>query len=237
MLFWKSAAVGRREVIGLKKEYKAVIFDLDGTLLNTLDDLADSCNYVLAGKGLRTYPVEQYRGFVGSGAAILMRRIHPEGTPQAELDDSLTKFSEYYSAHKDVKTAPYPGIADLLKRLRAAGIRLCVLSNKPHEISVQIVKQYFGEDTFDMILGKSPAFPVKPDPASCLYILSELGLDRGGVLYVGDSNVDIRTAKNAGLTGCGVCWGFRSEEELRAEGADYLAHTPDDIFLLATGDA
>lgn len=216
--------------------YKAVIFDLDGTLLNTLDDLADSCNYVLSAKGYPTYPVEQYRKFVGNGAAILMTRIHPAGTSQDELDDSLAKFTEYYSAHKDVKTAPYPGIPGLLQKLKAAGVHICVLSNKPHEISCEIVRQYFGSDTFDIIMGKSPDYPVKPDPTSCNIILSALKLDRNDVLYVGDSNVDMRTAKNAGLTKCGVCWGFRSEEELTSEGADYLAHTSDDIYLLATGD-
>ena len=216
--------------------YKAVIFDLDGTLLNTLADLADSCNHVLAAKGYQVYPVEQYKKFVGNGAAILMTRIHPDGTPQAELDDSLAKFSDYYSAHKDIKTVPYKGIPELLSSLRQKGILLCVLSNKPHKISTQIVKQYFGENTFDMILGKSSDFPVKPDPTSCFFLLNQLGLTKKEVLYVGDSNVDMQTAHNAGLTKCGVCWGFRSEEELTAEGADYLAHTPDDIYNLATGD-
>ena len=106
--------------------YKAVFFDLDGTLLNTLDDLADSCNHVLAAKGYQTYPVEQYKKFVGNGAAVLMTRIHPAGTSQNELDDSLAKFTAYYSAHKDIKTTPYPGIPELLKKLRSAGIHLCV---------------------------------------------------------------------------------------------------------------
>ena len=217
--------------------YKAVIFDLDGTLLNTLDDLADSCNHVLASKGYKTYPVEQYKKFVGNGAAILMERIHPAGTSRRELDDSLAAFTAYYSAHKDIKTAPYPGIPELLEKLRAAGIRVCVLSNKPHEISREIVVQYFGSGTFAIIMGKSPDYPVKPDPTSCNIILSTLGLDKSEVRYVGDSNVDMQTARNAGLTKCGVCWGFRSEEELKAEGADYLAHTPDDILTLATGGA
>lgn len=217
--------------------YKAVIFDLDGTLLNTLADLADSCNYVLAAKGHQVYPVEQYKKFVGNGAAILMKRIHPEGTSQAELDDSLARFSEYYSAHKDIKTAPYEGIPELLGSLKQKGIRLCVLSNKPHEISTQIVKQYFGEDTFDIIMGKSADFPVKPDPTSCLYLIDKLGLEKKDVLYIGDSNVDMQTARNAGLTKCGVCWGFRSEAELTNEGADYLAHTTDDIFNLTTGES
>ena len=216
--------------------FRAVIFDLDGTLLNTLDDLADSCNYVLAAKGYSTYPNEQYRKFVGNGAAVLMKRIHPEGTSQEELDDSLAKFSAYYSAHKDIRTAPYEGIPDLIAKLKAKGLRLCVLSNKPHEISTAIVRQYFGEDAFDIILGKSADFPVKPDPSSCLYLIKRLGIDRNEALYVGDSNVDMQTARNAGLVKCGVCWGFRSEEELRREGADYLAHFPREIYNLATGD-
>lgn len=216
-------------------QFKAIIFDLDGTLLNTLDDLADSCNVVLAQKGLPTFPVDAYRRFVGSGAAVLMKRIHPQGTSQDELDDSLEKFTAYYSAHKDVKTAPYPGIPALLLQLRAAGLRLCVLSNKPHAISDQIVRQYFGNDTFDIIRGKSPDFPIKPDPASCNDMIAALGIDKSDVLYVGDSNVDMQTAKNAGLVKCGVCWGFRSEEELIAEGADYLAHNTDELFDIAAG--
>ncbi len=219
----------------MQKKYKAVIFDLDGTLLNTLDDLADSCNHILALKGLPTYPVSRYPAFVGNGAAILMKRIHPEGTSQDELDDSLRKFTEYYNSHKDIKTIPYPGIPELLQKLRAEGINLCVLSNKPHEISREIIREYFGGDLFDVVMGKSPDYPVKPDPTSCQMILSGLGLDKSEVLYVGDSNVDMQTAKNAGLTKCGVCWGFRSEDELRAEGADYLAHSAEDISRIAGG--
>lgn len=215
--------------------FKAIIFDLDGTLLNTLEDLANSCNYVLAKKGFPTFETEKYRGFVGNGAAVLMTRIHPAGTSQAELDDSLEKFTAYYSAHKDIRTAPYPGIPELLNRLKAMGIRLCVLSNKPHEITCQIIRAYFGDNTFDVVQGKSPAFPVKPDPASCDYLLGELGLERGEVLYVGDSQVDMQTGRNAGLTRCGVCWGFRSEDELKAEGADYLARTAEDILEIILG--
>ena len=135
------------------------------------------------------------------------------------------------------QTAPYPGISELLNKLKAAGIHLCVLSNKPHEISCDIVRQYFGDDTFEIIMGKSQDYPVKPDPTSCNIILSQLNLEKNEVLYAGDSNVDMQTARNAGLTKCGVCWGFRSEEELKAEGADYRAHTPDDILTLATGGA
>ncbi len=215
--------------------FKAVIFDLDGTLLNTIDDLADSSNYVLAAKGYPVFTSEQYKKFVGNGAAILMKRIHPAGTSQEELDEALAQFQVYYNAHKDIKTAPYPGIPELLARLKAREFRLCVLSNKPHEISTQIIRHYFGDETFDIIMGKSSDFPVKPDPASCHYLIDRLGADKSEVLYVGDSNVDMQTARNAGLVKCGVCWGFRSEDELKAEGADYLAHSADDIFELATG--
>lgn len=215
--------------------FKAVIFDLDGTLLNTIDDIADSCNYVLASKGYPTFSSQQYKKFVGNGAAILMKRAHPEGTSQEELEQALAAFTEYYSAHSEIKTTPYDGIPELLSQLKSQGFTLCVLSNKPHEITTQIVKQYFGNNTFDIIIGKSPDFPVKPDPASCNYIIERLHLLKSEVLYVGDSNVDMQTARNAGLTKCGVCWGFRSEAELTAEGADYFAHTTEEIFHLATG--
>ena len=156
--------------------FKAVIFDLDGTLLNTLDDLADSCNYVLALKGLPTFPVEKYRGFVGNGAAVLMTRIHPRGTPQDELDDSLARFTEYYSVHKDIKTKPYTGIPELLKSLKAQGTRLCVLSNKPHEITREIVIQYFGGDTFDFIIGKSENFRSNRIPLRAITFCQNQGL-------------------------------------------------------------
>ncbi len=216
--------------------YKAVIFDLDGTLLNTIDDLADSCNYVLAAKGYPTFSTEQFKKFVGNGAAVLMKRIHPQGTSQAELDEALAQFTVYYNAHRDIKTKPYEGIPDLLHKLREKGIRLCVLSNKPHEISALLIRHYFGDGTFDIVLGKSAGFPVKPDPSSCDYLLGQLELDQSDVLYVGDSNVDMQTARNAGLTSCGVCWGFRSEAELKAEGAHYLVHSPGDILEIVAGD-
>lgn len=216
--------------------YQAVIFDLDGTILNTIDDLADSANHVLAASGYPTHPTERYKTFVGNGIPKLIERMLPLGTSDEIRARTLAAFQAYYSAHKNDKTAPYEGIPALLAALRAQGVKCCVLSNKQHDLSVSIVRHHFGENTFDLILGQSEAFPPKPDPTSCNHIIDLLAIPKRAVLYVGDSNVDMQTAANAGLVKCGVSWGFRRVEELRAEGADYIADTPADIQKLVAGD-
>ncbi len=215
--------------------FEAIIFDLDGTLLNTLDDLADSANYVLAAHGFATHPTEQYKTFVGNGIPNLIHRILPEGVSNEGFERTLADFSEYYDAHKNDKTAPYAGILEMLSELKRSGFKLCVLSNKQHDLSVNIVKHHFGEDTFDLIRGKMEQFPTKPNPASCNDVISILNIPKSNILYVGDSNVDMQTGYNAGLTKCGVSWGFRSVAELQSAGADYIADTPQDILKIVFG--
>lgn len=218
-------------------KYQAVIFDLDGTILNTLDDLADSANHVLAAKGFPVHPTDRYKTFVGNGIPKLIERMLPSGTSEQVIAETLADFQAYYALHKNDKTAPYPGISELLKAFRARGVKLCVLSNKQHDLSVAIVRHHFGDGTFDLIQGQSDRFPAKPDPASCFFIMEQLGIPAQSILYVGDSNVDMQTARNAGLTACGVSWGFRSVEELTREGADYIAVQPSEIFSLMAGEA
>lgn len=216
--------------------FKAVIFDLDGTILNTLDDLADSGNHVLSAQGFPTHPTEQYKTFVGNGIPKLIRRILPPDASEEVFEYTLSEFQRYYGEHKNDKTAPYAEIPELLKELKDRGLKICVLSNKQHDLTVEIVKHYFGDNTFNLVRGKMEQFPAKPDPTSCNDVISLINIPKSNILYVGDSNVDMQTAHNAGLTKCGVSWGFRTVEELKSAGADYIADVPKDILKIAVGD-
>lgn len=213
---------------------KGVIFDLDGTLLDTLGDLAAAGNHVLRRLGREAYPEEAYKLMVGNGIPNLVRRLltgtnaHTEGEaeafariPEALFDTALAEFMAFYGAHSEDRTAPYPGIEAMLARLRQAGVKLAVVSNKADEPVKQLMMKYFGP-IFTSTVGARPGVPIKPDPASTLEAVRLLGLPAEEILYVGDSNVDMITAANAGLAGCGVLWGFRGEAELRAAGAAYL---------------
>lgn len=216
---------------------KGVIFDLDGTLLSTLSDLAAAGNHVLAARGHSVYAEEEYKLMVGNGIPRLIRRMLtgtnarspreaeekaaarlPKGLEQAVLQE----FMEYYEKHKQDNTRPYPGIRELLARLQAADIRMAVVSNKADAPVKELMLQYFGP-IFTATVGLKEGRRAKPDPASTLEAVRQLRLPKEEVLYVGDSDVDMITAQNAGLTSCGVLWGFRSEEELKKAGAKYLA--------------
>lgn len=203
--------------------YKNVIFDLDGTLLNTLEDLADAANWVCTRHGWSTHTVEEFKYFVGNGAPKLLERVAP---PDVELTDelrcqTLEEFTQRYNAHRSDKTTAYPGVLEAVRRLKEAGVTLAVLSNKPHEAAQPVVERYY-PGLFHKVQGALPDMPVKPDPTLLRRLMGELGATPSDTLFVGDSNVDIRTAKNGGLTGCGVLWGFRTRQELEAEGADYI---------------
>lgn len=206
--------------------YKNVIFDLDGTLLNTLEDLAAAANYVCACHGWPSHTVEEYKYFVGNGAPKLLERVVP---PEVELTDELRRtaleeFTQRYNAHKEDKTTAYPGMQEAVRRLREAGLTLAVLSNKPHEAARPVVERYY-PGLFHKVQGALPDVPVKPDPTLLHKLMAELGAAAADTLFVGDSNVDIRTAKNGGLTSCGVLWGFRTRQELEAEGAGFIVET------------
>lgn len=203
--------------------YQNVIFDLDGTLLNTIDDLADAANWVCERHGWPTHTVEEYKQLVGNGMAVLAQRFVPADwrTP-VRIAQVLGEFMPYYDAHKEDKTAPYPGLPELLSELKGAGVKVAVLSNKAHSLVPDILEHYF-PGVFSYAQGAMEGQPTKPDPTLLHKLMGEMGATKDNTLFVGDSNVDVRTAKNGGLTCCGVLWGFRDREELVREGADFLA--------------
>lgn len=209
--------------------YSHVIFDLDGTLLNTLDDLADAGNWVCKNYGWPTHTVAEYRYFVGNGMTKLVERFSPEEhrTPE-RVAETLAEFMPYYGDHKADKTAPYAGMKQALETLKQSGIPMAVLTNKAHELAGHVVEGYY-PNVFPYVQGAVAGVPTKPDPTLLYQLMERMGATPETTLFVGDSNVDIRTAKNGGLTGCGVLWGFRSREELVAEGADLLAATPEEL--------
>ncbi len=209
--------------------FSTIVFDLDGTLLNTLEDLANAGNYTLSQLSCPGYPVESFRLMVGNGIQKLIYRMLPENRrDEATLALALSLFTHYYQNHALVKTKPYPGILSLLDSLHASGIQLAVLSNKNDDMVRQISSHYFG-DSMEAAWGLRPEYPPKPDPSSLLALLSSLGAQPAATLYCGDSDVDMLTANKAEIASCGVLWGFRSKEELSASGACYLANTPKDI--------
>lgn len=213
----------------------AVIFDLDGTLLNTLGDLRAATNHALAVRGLPPHSMEEIRQFIGNSIRLLICRAMPEGTPEAEIDAALDDFKAYYAAHIHDRTVPYDGIPQLLTALRKRGIQVAVLSNKIDSASQQLIEYFFPGKT-DVVFGEHVGVPRKPDPTSCRMVMQQLGVQPEQVLYVGDSGTDMQTAKNAGLYAVGVTWGFRSKEVLLKYGADVLVHRPEQILQILDSD-
>lgn len=208
--------------------FSHVIFDLDGTLLNTLDDLAAAGNHMCALHGWPTYPVDRYRYKVGNGQPKLIERLMPAEFvgDGAMFSAALAEFRAYYDEHKQDHTAPYPGVVEMLDTLQGAGVTLAVLTNKDHAAARPLVESYFGAERFALVQGRIDAFPPKPAAPITLHVLSQLEADPATTLYVGDSNVDVQCGHNAGLRVTGVSWGFRGRAELESEGADFIADTP-----------
>lgn len=213
----------------------AVIFDLDGTLLNTLGDLRAATNHALEVRGLPPHSMEEIRQFIGNGIRLLICRAMPEGTTEAEIDAALDDFKAYYAAHIHDRTVPYDGIPQLLTALKKRGIQVAVLSNKIDSASQQLIEYFFPGKT-DVVFGEHVGMPRKPDPTSCRMVMQQLGVQPEQVLYVGDSGTDMQTAKNAGLYAVGVTWGFRSKEVLLEYGADVLVHRPEQILQILDSD-
>ena len=209
--------------------YRAVLFDLDGTLTNTLEDIAFAMNRALRMHGLPEHPVEKYRYLVGSGAKKLAQRAVGE---RADLAESvLQTYQAYYQEHNLDKTAPYAGITEMLAELQRRGVKLCVFSNKPHADTCRVVAHFFPGVAFAAVRGQMEGVPVKPDPAGALALAEQLGVAPADFLYLGDTDVDMLCARNAGMQPVGVTWGFRDEEELRAAGAQRLIHHPMELFV------
>ena len=216
--------------------YTHVIFDLDGTLLNTIDDLTDAGNHICRAHGWPVHTVDQFKHMVGNGIPKLVERFAPDGLGKDELAGVLAEFSVYYDTHKEDKTAPYPGVPALLDALKGAGLRLAVLSNKAHSLAGPVVEHYF-PGVFEYVQGALPDAPLKPDPTLLHRLMGQTGARPETTLFVGDSGVDVLTGKNGGLTVCGVLWGFRDREELKDAGADWIIHSPDQLAAIAAGTA
>ncbi len=213
--------------------YRLVIFDLDGTLLNTLGDLAGAGNYALSQLGYPVHPIDAYRYFVGNGIPNLIHRILPEGHTEAQHKECYDIFNEYYSAHKTDLTVPYDGMQELMKQLNEKGIACAVNTNKAHEFSSELIRNAFGGD-IRHIIGFGAGHPAKPDPSAALELISSCGVQPFDTLYVGDSSVDMQTAANAGIDACAVLWGFRDIDELSAYHPAHIVSSAEELFTVIT---
>jgi phosphoglycolate phosphatase len=213
---------------------KLVIFDLDGTLLNTIDDLANSCNYLLRKYHLPEHTTDQYRYFVGNGIPKLLERMLPAHLKADHefRDVLLEEFLDYYTQHKADQTAPYQGIPELLSTLYNRHIAIAVASNKAHEAIAPLLHRYFPDIPFAASFGQRTGFPLKPNAAVVEAILDVVQVDKSETLYVGDTGIDMQTAVNANVTATGALWGFRTEEEIRNAGAQYVATTPQEVLSI-----
>ena len=214
---------------------KLIAFDLDGTVADTLADLAASVNFALAKRGLPTYPVDDYRQFVGNGVDNLMMQVLKEHYTPAEGEGMKADFSAYYADHCLDYTREYPGIADLLRELSDSGCMTAVISNKPDRFVPVILKKLYPDHRFTLAWGQQAELPRKPAPDALLKAMAVCGVSGEEVLYVGDSNVDVAFAHAAGVKVCGVSWGFRGAEELREAGADVIVDSAEKLKKIILG--
>lgn len=213
------------------KKIKAVIFDLDGTLLNTINDIASSANQALALLNLKTYPIELYKVMVGDGVKQLIERLLVRQNASLDHYFALEKnYLEIYAKNASNETAPYPGIHELLRFLNENQISSAVLSNKPHPDTVKVIHHYFPEHPFTKVYGKMEGYLPKPDPKKLNELVAELGVQKDEILYVGDTSTDMQTAKNGGLTKAACLWGFRTFKELQNESPEYIVREPKEII-------
>ena len=207
--------------------YSTYIFDLDGTLLDTLGDLAASVNYALRSCGMPEHSIEEVRGFVGNGVRLLMERAVPDGASNPRFDEAFSAFRQHYMAHSLDTTRPYDGIPEMLADLKAKGCRLAVVSNKFYAATQELCHHFFA-DTIDVAIGEHEAEGIrkKPAPDTVFEALRQLGVGKGNAVYVGDSDVDIQTARNSGLPCVSVLWGFRDRDFLIKNGAETFISAP-----------
>ena len=211
--------------------YSTYIFDLDGTLLDTLADLAASCNYALRTHGMPEHSIDDVRRFVGNGVRKLMERAIPDGEANPDFEATFATFREYYMHHSLDTTKPYPGIMDMLVELKARGCRLAVVSNKMMAATVELCKHFF-PDTIEVAIGENEAEGIKkkPAPDTVLAALKQLGVSGEDAVYVGDSDVDLATARNSGLPCISVLWGFRDRDFLLDHGATTFITSPKELL-------
>lgn len=213
--------------------YNTFIFDLDGTLLDTLGDLAASTNYALRSCGMPEHSVEDVRRFVGNGVRLLMERAVPDGAANPRFDETFATFRQHYMAHSLDTTRPYDGIPEMLTTLKAKGCRMAVVSNKFYAATQELCRHFFA-DTIDVAIGEHEAEGIrkKPAPDTVFEALRQLGVGKEGAVYVGDSDVDIQTARNSGLPCISVLWGFRDRDFLQKNGAETFISAPSELLSL-----
>lgn len=209
--------------------YQLVIFDLDGTLLDTLEDLADSANYVMETFGYPQRTLAEVRSFVGNGIRKLLERSAPKDTSSEEIDRMFEEFKEYYGLHCADKTKPYDGIMGLLENLKKQGVKLAVVSNKADYAVKALCEQYFA-GIFDEAVGERVGIARKPAPDTVNEVIKNLKIEKSKAVYIGDSEVDVQTARNAELDCIAVDWGFRDASVLKEAGAEIIVSTPDEIL-------
>lgn len=212
---------------------KLVVFDLDGTLINSLEDLADSANWMLLQHGYPTHPVDAYRYFVGDGMRKLIERILPlEERNDVRIEQCKAEFVAYYTIHMEDKTVVYPGMIELLKELKDRGLKIAVATNKVHIAVAPLMAKYFPGIRFDSMIGQREGIPVKPHPQIMYDILKETDCQPSETLHVGDTATDMQLAHSAGVTPVGVLWGYRPLEELQEAGAKFIIEKPEELLGL-----
>ncbi|PKL17169.1 MAG: HAD family hydrolase [Spirochaetae bacterium HGW-Spirochaetae-5] len=213
--------------------FKAVVFDLDGTLLDTIDDLGNSMNTVLASMGYPIHTIPEYKYFIGKGLRNLVTSVLPaEARDDKTIEHCLDKMFQEYGGRWGEMTLPYPGISELLDELTSRGIRLAILSNKAHLITMKVFDKYLSRWTFDAVFGERPGIPRKPDPTAALEIIEMLQIPAEQIVYLGDSGSDMETANSAGMYAVGALWGFRNAEELMEHGAKLMIQSPEELLKL-----
>lgn len=215
--------------------YKLAIFDMDGTILNTLEDITGAVNFALEANGYPKRTIDEVRFFVGNGLKVLIERAVPAGVDEECVQKVFDTMIPYYVAHSSDMTAPYPKVIELLQRLREKGIKCAVVSNKANAAVQDLVVKYF-DGLFDAALGESPEIAKKPAPDMTLSVLEKLGFEQADAVYIGDSDVDIQTARNSGLDEIIVDWGFREREFLQKAGAKRIVSNTDEVYKIITED-
>ncbi|MGB5919618.1 HAD family hydrolase [Arcobacter sp.] len=211
---------------------KSLIFDLDGTLINSLLDIALSMNKVLEKHGYETHEIDEYNYFVGDGALVLVKNAMPQNASEEDIQIALKSFIEIYEQNTHNNTFAYEGINEMLEKLEKLKIKKAVLSNKPHKFTLKYMENIFNNFNFQEIHGQKIDVPKKPDPTMAIEIATKLNTKVENVIFIGDTATDMKTAKSAGMIAVGVEWGFRSVEELLENGADFIVKTPQDIIEL-----